>query len=52
MVDVTDRELISELEYTLLQTSIISKENILDLQGKFRSYFKVPELRVGGSTYA
>ena len=48
VMDITDRELVSQLEYTLLQTgSIISADNIRDIRDKFRSYFKIPELRVG-----
>lgn len=48
MVDITERELVSQIEFILLQAgSIVSKQNITQIQEKFRSYFKVPDLRVG-----
>ena len=48
MTDITERELVSQLEYTLLQTtSIVEKESIRDIQDKLRSYFRIPNLRIG-----
>lgn len=48
MMEITDRELISQIEYILLQSgSIISKENISRIEDKFRNFFKIPDLRVG-----
>jgi GAF domain-containing protein len=48
MMDITDRELISQIEYILLQSgSIISKENISEIEEKFRNFFKIPDIRVG-----
>ncbi|MBX7107245.1 MAG: GAF domain-containing protein [Chitinophagales bacterium] len=48
VMDITDREMVSQLEYSLLQTgAIISLANINDIRDKFRSYFRVPELKVG-----
>src|SRR5204862_4631536 len=48
MIDVTDREMISNLEYSLLHShSIISDEGLMDIQEKLRNYFKVPDLRLG-----
>ncbi|MEO5674663.1 MAG: GAF domain-containing protein [Chitinophagales bacterium] len=48
MVDISDREMITSLEYTLLQTgSIISAKNILEISEKMRGYFKIPNLKVG-----
>src|SRR5205085_7524021 len=45
MIDVTDREVFSDIENSLLHSdSIISSEGILELQQKLRTYFKVADL--------
>ncbi len=48
MIDVTDREMISKIEYSMLEDDeIMSHAGINDLQSKLRSFFKTPDLRLG-----
>ena len=48
MVDITDRELVSQLEYMLLQTSADSTVELTkNVQGVLASYFRIPDLRMG-----
>lgn len=46
--DITDREMVSQLEFTLLENgTTLSASNIADISDKLRIYFRVPDLRVG-----
>ncbi|MBA3649101.1 MAG: GAF domain-containing protein [Chitinophagales bacterium] len=48
MFDITDRELITQLEYTLLQSgSIIMPEIVQDIEEKMRIYFRLPQMKIG-----
>ncbi len=48
MTDITNRESISQLEYSLLQTgSFLTAERVESIQEKFRSYFRDAELVLG-----
>lgn len=46
--DITHREVVSQLEYTLLNaSSVFSFETIREIESKFRVYFRMNDLRLG-----
>ncbi len=48
MVDINDRELISQLEYMLMETSVnMNKDQMNRIQENMRNFFKVADLRMG-----
>jgi hypothetical protein len=48
MVDISDRELISQLEYMLLEnSSSMTHEQMNRIEANLRDFFKVPDLKMG-----
>lgn len=48
MIDITDREMISDLEYSMLHNeTIFSIDGLKEIEQKLQHFFKVPDLRLG-----